>query len=143
MCSNPDNGAIAATTQTNDLGTLLRKLRGTVSLRQMQDRTGISHAYLSKIEKGRQRPGPRVLQRLASAYGVGLETLLREAGHLDYQASPSEYATPPMEVERCYQFVMADARFMATTKPSGELTLETKRFIVEMYQELTGKTFLK
>ena len=52
--------------EDEDVGEMLRRLRGDRSLRGVQRLTGISNAYLSQVEKGDRRPGPRVLSRLAA-----------------------------------------------------------------------------
>lgn len=60
----------------------VRALKG-MSLRAVEEATGISNAYLSQLERGdAQRPAPDKLQALATAYGVPYEDLLREAGYL-------------------------------------------------------------
>ena len=130
--------------QRNDeeLGPLLRRLRGDFSLRDVRRETGISNSYLSQIERGDRRPGPSVLKRLASLYGVDVHDLLNRAGYLDdpdIQPRDDE----PQEVERAYQYVLADPKFQVGTRPSGPLSLEAKRFIVEMYERFTGKRLLE
>ena len=52
-----------------ELGPLLKRLRGDSSLRDVRRMTGISNSYLSQIERGDRRPGPSVLKRLASSTG--------------------------------------------------------------------------
>ena len=66
-----------------EIGPLLRRLRGETGLREVGRRTGISNSYLSQIERGDRRPGPSVLKRLASLYGVDVQDLLKRAGFLD------------------------------------------------------------
>ena len=66
-----------------ELGALLKRLRGDASLRDVRRMTGISNSYLSQIERGDRRPGPSVLKRLASLYGVDVQDLLKRAGYLD------------------------------------------------------------
>ena len=128
--------------QDEDVGEMLRRLRGNRSLRGVQRLTGISNAYLSQVEKGDRRPGPRVLSRLAALYGVRLQELLRRAGHLDIEGEEPE-VDEAAEVERGYQYVLSDPFFRVGTRPRGPLSLETKRFIVEMYERFTGKRLLQ
>ena len=66
-----------------NIGQMLKRLRGDTSLRGVQRLSGISNAYLSQIEKGERHPGPKLLRRLAALYGVGVHELLRKAGYLD------------------------------------------------------------
>ena len=47
-----------------------------------------------------------------------------------------------LDVERAYRFVLDDPRFRVGTRPSGPLSMASKRFIVEMYERLTGKRLL-
>ena len=61
-----------------DIGQMLKRLRGDTSFRAVQRQTGISNAYLSQIEKGMRQPGPKVLQRLASFYGVNIQELFKK-----------------------------------------------------------------
>ena len=128
--------------QDEDIGEMLRRLRGNRSLRGVQRLTGISNAYLSQVEKGDRRPGPRVLSKLAALYGVGLQELLRRAGHLNIEGEEPEIDVAT-EVERGYQYVLSDPVFRVGTRPRGPLSLETKRFIVEMYERYTGKRLLQ
>lgn len=74
----------------NDLGNLLKELRGKKSLRAVAEETGLSHSYISDIEKGYRRgtktpinPSPDTLKRLADAYNYPYEDLLKEAGYID------------------------------------------------------------
>ena len=64
-----------------EIGPLLRRLRGDTGLREVGRLTGISGSYLSQIERGDRRPGPNVLKRLGSLYGVDVQDLL-EAGRV-------------------------------------------------------------
>ena len=123
-----------------DLGHMLRRLRGETSLRGVQRLTGISNAYLSQIEKGLRQPGPRLLRRLAALYGVGIQELFRKAGYLDRAEESAVDQTA--EVERAYQYVLADPVFRVGTRPRGPLSMESKRFIVELYERFSGKRLL-
>ena len=126
-----------------EIGPLLRRLRGETGLREVGRRTGISNSYLSQIERGDRRPGPSVLKRLASLYGVDVQDLLQRAGFLDEPEGVEARDDDPQEVERAYQYVLADPKFRVGTRPSGPLSLEAKRFIVEMYERFTGKRILE
>ena len=46
-----------------EIGPLLRDLRGPLSLRQMEEATGITYSYLSNIERGNRRPGIKPYRR--------------------------------------------------------------------------------
>lgn len=59
-----------------------RELRG-VTLRQVEEATKISNAYLSQLETGKaERPSPHVLHTLATYYEVPYEFLMEAAEYL-------------------------------------------------------------
>src|SRR3954452_23391678 len=53
-----------------------------LSLRQLSDRAGVSNPYLSQIERGLRRPSAEILQQLAKALKISVETLYIRAGFL-------------------------------------------------------------
>ena len=124
-----------------NIGQMLKRLRGDMSLRGVQRLSGISNAYLSQIEKGMRHPGPKLLRRLAALYGVGVQELLRKAGYLDREGEELE-VDETAEVERAYQYVLSDPVFRVGTRPRGPLSIESKRFIVELYERYSGKRLL-
>lgn len=123
-----------------DMGALLKRLRGRVSLREVTRRTGVSASYLSQIERGVSQPGANVIRKLAELYKVDTRQLLRRAGH---GPQPDPYGDEAMDVERAYRFVLNDPAFRVGTRPDGPMTLSAKRFIVEMYEKFTGKRLLE
>ena len=125
-----------------DLGPLLRMLRGSMSLREVRRLTGISNSYLSQIERGDRIPGPGLLRRLASLYNVDVRVLIERAGFLDNEDGEPR-TDESLEVERAFQYVLADPRFRFGTRLEGPLSLEAKRFIVQMYDRFTGKRLLE
>ena len=125
-----------------ELGPLLKRLRGDTSLRAVQRLTGISNSYLSQIEKGDRHPGPKILRRLAALYGVGVQPLLKRAGYLESEGEEPDF-DEATEVERAYQYVLSDPVFRVGTRPRGPLSLESKRFIVELYERYSGKRLLQ
>lgn len=126
-----------------DFGTYIRQLRKKqgLSLRAVSQQTGISYSYLAQIEQGRRNPPrPDFMKRLAPAYQVTQKDLLRAAGHLEENNEPS--LSDEQEVEMAFNYVMNDPRYKSGTRMTGELTMEVKRFIVEMYEKATGKKLL-
>ena len=123
-----------------DIGALLKRLRGRVSLREVARRTGVSASYLSLIERGEKHPGVNVVRKLAELYNVDARQLLRRAGH---GPQPDPYGDEAMDVERAYRFVLDDPAFRVGTRPDGPMTVNAKRFIVEMYEKFTGKRLLE
>jgi transcriptional regulator with XRE-family HTH domain len=71
--------------QREELGRLLRAERSAagLSLRELADRTRVSNAYLSQLERGLHEPSLRVLKAITGALGVPLGGLLARAGILE------------------------------------------------------------
>ena len=127
--------------QEESIGQMLRRLRGEMSLRGVHRLSGISNAYLSQVEKGTRHPGPKLLRRLAALYGVGVGDLFRKAGYLEGEGDEPQ-VDETAEVERAYRYVLADPVFRVGTRPRGPLSIESKRFIVELYERWSGKRLL-
>jgi transcriptional regulator with XRE-family HTH domain len=59
-----------------------RELRN-LSLRDVEDATGISNAYLSQLENNKvKKPSPHFLHKLAAIYDIGYELLMESAGYI-------------------------------------------------------------
>src|SRR4051794_17285880 len=71
--------------QLQALGALLRAQRraADLSLRELSERTRVSNAYLSQLERGLHEPSLGVLRAIAGALGVPLGSLLTRAGVLE------------------------------------------------------------
>ncbi|MEW5596897.1 helix-turn-helix transcriptional regulator [Peribacillus frigoritolerans] len=74
----------------NNFGNYLKKLRGARSLRDMERITGLSHTYLSTLEKGmdprskkERRPTPEVLKKLADTLSIDYFSLMEKAGYIN------------------------------------------------------------
>ncbi|WP_176087343.1 helix-turn-helix domain-containing protein [Virgibacillus dokdonensis] len=74
----------------SQLGEFLKELRGNKSIREVAKGIGISHTYLSTLEKGydprtkkERKPTFEVLSKLAKYYNVSSETLMHKAGYTD------------------------------------------------------------
>jgi transcriptional regulator with XRE-family HTH domain len=67
------------------LGALIRAQRASagLSLRDLAERTQVSNAYLSQIERGLHEPSISVLGAIAAALDVSLQDLLSRAGLLE------------------------------------------------------------
>ena len=88
-----------------DIGLLLRRLRGDLSLRDVTKRTGVSSSYLSQIERGDRRPGSNMVGKLAAVYNVDPDELMKRAGHA---GRPNPNSNEVLEVERAYRYVLDD-----------------------------------
>ncbi len=71
--------------QLEALGALLHAQRraADLSLRELSERTKVSNAYLSQLERGLHEPSLSVLRAIATALGLPLESLLTRAGVLE------------------------------------------------------------
>lgn len=83
----------------NKLGTYIYELRAThkLSLRDAAQKIGISHSYLSTIEKGIDprnntpvKPTPEVLKFISDAYRCDYNTLMELAGYIKEPISDVE-----------------------------------------------------
>ncbi len=78
--------------QLEALGALLRaqRMAADLSLRELSERTKVSNAYLSQLERGLHEPSFSVLRAIASALGVPLGPLLTRVGMLEGGEGESE-----------------------------------------------------
>lgn len=71
-------------------GDYLKEIRGSRSLREMEKITGLSHTYLSTLEKGydprskkERKPTPEVIKRLAETLDENYFELMQLAGYME------------------------------------------------------------
>ena len=79
------------------IGLYLKSLRDTrsLSLREIERKTGVSNAVLSQIESGQvKRPSPETLYKLAELYGVPYDELMARAGYPSPQKSAADSRSP-------------------------------------------------
>jgi transcriptional regulator with XRE-family HTH domain len=116
----------------------VRKERG-LSLKKVETAAGVSNAYLSQLERGlRNSPHPDILKKLAKVYEVPLSELLEAAGYVEEQKGITR-----KKIEQAFQHVITDPKYRHGTRLKGSaLSLEAKRFIVEMYEKMTGRKLL-
>src|SRR5512135_1384809 len=74
-----------ASLRVRELGAYIREQRRSaqISLRQLARQAGISNPYLSQIERGLRRPSAEILQQIARALSLSVETLYVRAGILE------------------------------------------------------------
>jgi len=77
-------------TQRETFGSFLRAQRrlANLSLRDMAERTKVSNAYLSQIERGQHAPSVRVLRSIAKALDLSAEAMMAQAGLFEDEPSP-------------------------------------------------------
>lgn len=110
------------------IGSTLKEAReiNSFTLRQIEEETGISNAYLSQLENDKiKNPSAQVLFKLASVYHVDLNTLLSETNivHKKTTAEISE------EQEWSKRFAFS----------AGNLTGDQKQQVIEYIQFLKSK----
>jgi len=114
-----------------------------LSVREAAAKSGVSVSYITQIENERRKtPSPEVLKRLAPAYNVPVRDLLKAAGYMDDLREVKSALSDEEEVERAFQYVITDPRYQSGTRVTGPITIEVKRFVVEMYEKATGKKLL-
>jgi len=82
------------------LGSTLKAARELIpfTLRQVEDATGISNAYLSQLENDKiKKPSANVLYKLASVYKIELNTLLSASGIIEKSLETEPKAQPNNE----------------------------------------------
>ena len=123
-----------------EIGSYLRDLRGSRSLRQIQESTGVTYSYLSNIERGSKRPGEKVLSRLADYHNVPLGELLEIAGIGKGPDADPDFSNA--NIRRSFRYVLDDPVFVDYPKPTESVPIETQRFVVQLYEYFTGKQLL-
>ena len=133
-------------TNTFLLGKFLTELRERkgASLKDVENDTGIPNAYLSQLETGERRklPDPDRLSKLADYYNVTVQQLLEKAGYLQSSSSSIE-ETMEQKIEKAFLHAVNDPVFKHGTRLKGKYDLDTKRFVIEMYEKSTGKKLLE
>jgi transcriptional regulator with XRE-family HTH domain len=78
-----------------DLGSFIRDRRrdARLSLRKMSELAGISNPYLSQIERGLRKPSAEILQQIANALRISVESLYVRAGFLEQREEAPDLET--------------------------------------------------
>ena len=129
------------TRQRPPIGELLKQLRGTKTLRQVEADTGITNAYLSNLELGLKKPGFRTLTKLSRYYSVPMDHLLRVAD-MEGDVPQPDGVDSVMDIQRAFDFVITDPNVAHYQKPADILPLDAQKFVVQIYQHYTGRKLL-
>lgn len=125
----------------HELSKYLKKLRGKLSIRHIAEKTGISNAYLSQLEGGkRDNPHPDVLKKLAKFYELPVIELLKKAGYLDEDNNGEE--TYEEKIDRLFQYITNKPDYKYGHRIKGAVTTDVKKFVIEMYEKVSGETLL-
>jgi len=115
------------------IGLYLRELRlkNNLTTKQVEMKTGISNSYISLIERNKRKPSAEILHKLAKAYGVKTEDLLRFIGYLPPVQKKINFNQIPI-----YNIVLKQKPFFVseniegyTPFPPGLESCTTKNFI--------------
>ena len=136
-----DTGRQSGLRQRPPIGELLRTLRGDRTLRDLERDTGIPNAYLSNIELGIKKPGLKTLTKLSAYHEVPLNELLKIA-ELPHQERDEEGEISAIDIKRGFSFLTSDPDLYRFHVPVEPLSLDTQRYIVQLYQHYTGKKLL-
>jgi transcriptional regulator with XRE-family HTH domain len=84
-----------------DLGAFIRSQReiARMSVRKLADVAGVSNPYLSQIERGIRRPSADILQQLAEALRISVESLYVRAGILQPSKTHEPTVTEAIELD--------------------------------------------
>lgn len=114
------------------------RIRRRLSLREVEDLSGVSNAYISLIERGeRTDPHPNILKKLANAYGIELSKLMEIAGYLNHEPNKKDGQA---EIELEYQEAISDPAFAAGFRLKDKKTsAAVKAAIVELYRKVKSQ----
>ena len=104
-----------------DLGKFIRDQRevARLSMRRLAELADVSNPYLSQIERGLRRPSAEILQQLANALRISVETLYVRAGIL----SADE---------------LRSATVSEAIAQDGDLTDDQKQALLNVYRSFVG-----
>jgi transcriptional regulator with XRE-family HTH domain len=119
----------------------LRVQRG-LTLRKMEDLTGIPNAYLSQLETGQKKylPSPPLLSKLSECLGVSNNDLLAKAGYLKQSAMKESLEK---QVDKAFRHAVSDPQFRYGAALKNKYDFNIKRFVVELYEKATARSILK
>ncbi len=113
--------------------------RKNLSERDLEKISGVPYTTIWRLENGRtNEPRLGLLRKLAAALDTSIDYLAGSTQSTESDPSLLEVD----KVERAYEFVRGDPDFQFGTKIRGEMSIEAKRFIVELYEKATGKKIL-
>ena len=125
-----------------EFGAYVRNLRDRagLTLRELQERAGISNAYLSQVEQGKRNPpSPAILRRLAPVLGASLNDLMEKAGYLEPPSAAPEIE--PQKIEALFDLISKDP-ICSLGQRAKRLTDEDKLSIIRLYERAKGVKLL-
>ncbi len=123
------------------IGLYLKELRlkSNLTTKQVEVKTGISNSYISLIERNKRKPSAEILHKLAIAYKVKTEDLLRFIGYLPPIQNKVNFNQIPI-----YNIVLTEKPFFISENiegysplPPGLETYSTKDFFAIRVKDKT------
>ena len=122
--------------------TRLRRMHGWSQV-DLSQKSGVTQATLSRIEHGKVRqPKLEQLQRLAEVLGTTIDHIIE--GEPQPVSEADTAMTDQDRLEWAFQCMISDPEYRSGTslRTGSELTLDAKRFMVEIYEKATGRKLL-
>lgn len=120
----------------NELGLLLKTLRGKMSLRDVAQISGLSYSYISSIEKGEHpktkapvNPSPDTLKRLSKCYNYPYSNLMKKAGYIDDIDDESIYETSQEQLDDIDRQIIEEIKNLSEVEKAKYLQL------IKMFKE--------
>ena len=119
----------------------LRVQRG-LTLRKIEELTGIPNAYLSQLETGQKKflPPPTLLSKLSECLGVSTNDLLAKAGYLKQSIVRDSL---DQQIDKAFRHAVSDPQFRYGAMLKSKYDFNIKRFVVELYEKATGRSILE
>ncbi len=113
-----------------------------LTLRRVEELTGIPNAYFSQLETGRKThlPPAQLLFKLAECLGVMPEEFLVKARYLNQ--TPLEESMDK-KVERAFRHAVTDPRFRYGANLYQDYDFDIKRIVVELYEKAMRRVLIK
>ena len=121
-----------------NVGRRIKEARESLELSQIElaDRIGVSQRAVSYVEK-QNWVKQSTLERYAAAVGRQLPYFLRP-----YDDDPGSVLTREEAIEQAFAVVSRDTEFGFGARPSEQLSVETKKDIVRLYERYKGVSLL-
>lgn len=112
----------------------IRKLAG-LSIRQLEEKSGVSNAYLSQIETGKRGiPSSDVIKKIHGPLGVSFEDLLEKAGHITSEVRSTVLPGSPVILDtNVLEEMISNAVdvFKGSITENNKLKNEYRDFLIE------------
>lgn len=119
--------------QIKEVGLYIKKIREErkLSLRQLSERSGVSHAYLSQIENGKRGvPSPDIIKKISPHLNVPYQELMKVAGHITEDISEGSLELLDIEnIEEVFEY--AFNIFINSVTTNGEVDEKYRLFLLD------------